>query len=79
MSPLYDYRCEHCGEVQEVFRHIGVDNPPECCGTTMNKTPTAIAMIRIKGQGLPARKKWFDNWHPGVPNLSIGSHHGERY
>ena len=75
--PLFDYYCEQCGENKEVFQQ-GELKSPECCGVPMKKK-FSMPMIRIKGQGLPARKKWLDNWTPDSKPLSIGSQHGERY
>ena len=77
--PLYIFKCSVCGRGIEEIRPLGQDTPPICCGCQMLKEITCIAYFRVKGQGMPARQRWFDNWHPGVPNLSIGSEHGARY
>jgi putative FmdB family regulatory protein len=78
MAPLYDYRCDICGHTQEVVQ-LGEDVERMCCERAMRKLIGLPAMIKVEGEGLPARRKWLDNWTPDSPPLSIGSNHGERY
>jgi len=78
--PLYRYHCDKCNKSLETIQQIG-DAPPLCsvCGEGMRKMPTFPALIRIKGQGYPSRRKWMENWTPDSPPFSTGSLHGERY
>jgi putative FmdB family regulatory protein len=42
--PNYDYKCNQCGITMEVFKQLGNDSVPVCCGASMEKiwyaTPT---------------------------------------
>lgn len=77
--PLYEYKCECGAKIERIQPVNGI--PPLCprCDRIMSKQVSPIAMIRIKGQGLPARRQWMDNWTPGSPPFSTGSLHGARY
>lgn len=50
--PLFDYRCEACGRVEEVMQAFG--DPPlttcPACGGTLKKLPSAPA-VQFKGSG----------------------------
>ena len=76
--PLYVFQCRACKGIKETVLPIGAE-APSCCGLPMGKRPTAPALIHIKGEGLPARKKWMDEWSPESPPFSTGSLHGARY
>ena len=43
--PAYDYKCNTCGNQQEVTKEIGDDTLPLCCGTSMNRLWSAIPTI----------------------------------
>lgn len=73
--PLYDYKCDKCGTIAEVLGEREII----CCGELMRRKISLPAMIRIKGEGYPARRKWMDNWTPDSTNISTGSLHGEKY
>jgi len=77
MSPLYDYKCE-CGEEALLIRYDFDVEPCKRCGATMTRLPSTPALIRIKGQGYPSRKKWMDNWTPESPPFPTVSVHGEK-
>ena len=76
--PIFEYRCDKCKGIEEVVE-LSSRDAPECCGVSMRKLPTLPAIIRIKGQGYPSRKKWMENWTSDSPKFSTGSLHGERY
>jgi putative FmdB family regulatory protein len=50
--PLYDYRCEKCGEVTEVRHRYDEPGPSECphCGGTLTKLISAPS-LQFKGSG----------------------------
>lgn len=77
---LYEFRCPECSFTIEKVQPFS--NPPlRCpkCGIDMNKVVGAPALIRIKGQGYPARRKWMDNWTPDSKSFRTGSLHGAKY
>jgi putative FmdB family regulatory protein len=76
--PLYDYRCPKCGKIIETVQ-LGEIHAPLCCGEDAERIYAPPALIRIKGNGYPSRRKWMDNWTPQSEPFSIGSIHGERY
>jgi len=78
--PIYEYQCEGCKGIVETIQPIGAE-APSCCGASMTKRPTTPAMVHIKGEGYPSRKRWMDNYKPGEknPRFTTGSLHGERY
>jgi len=78
--PVYIFRCAcGVGGVERVLPLNAADPPCPRCEQIMTKEPTAPGMVRIKGQGYPARRKWMDNWTPESPKFSTGSEHGEKY
>lgn len=62
--PLYDFKCEHCGNEEELFRRL-YTRPPKCpaCGRSMVKLMSATSFIlngnnwERDGYGLRAKKK----------------------
>jgi|6_EtaG_2_1085325.scaffolds.fasta_scaffold01346_7 predicted nucleic acid-binding Zn ribbon protein len=76
--PQLDYKCDKCGETKETVQ-LGEIKSPECCNTPMRRLFGLPALIKIKGQGYPSRRKWMDNWTPSSPTFSTGSLHGESY
>lgn len=48
--PTYDYRCNKCGGVREVFRQLGEDSEPICCEQSMERVWTATP-VHFKGTG----------------------------
>lgn len=50
--PLYDYRCDSCGEMTEVLQHFDAAPLAECpkCGGSVRKMPSAPA-LQFKGTG----------------------------
>ena len=77
--PLYDYQCEQCGVEKETVQQMGAE-APVCCGQPMIKVFNSPAMVHIKGEGFPSRRKWMDNYDPEHPtSFSTGSYHGARY
>lgn len=50
--PLYDYRCDSCGEMTEVLQHFDAAPLAECpkCGGSVTKMPSAPA-LQFKGTG----------------------------
>jgi len=75
--PIYDFHCEKCKKTIEVVQ-IVKGYVPQCCGQPMIQKIGMPAMIRIKGQGYPSRRKWMDNWTPGSPPFPTSSVHGEK-
>lgn len=51
--PNYDYKCEQCGYVFEVFQGISADPLTECpeCGGTVKRMIGGGAGIHFKGSG----------------------------
>lgn len=40
--PLYDIKCDACGETQEIYRSLSeIDRLPECCGVKMHRILSA--------------------------------------
>jgi len=76
--PIYQYRCEGCGKTIDLVQ-LGNSKSPICCSIPMRRLFSPPALIKIKGQPLPARRKWMDNWTPDSPKFSTGSYHGARY
>lgn len=35
--PIYDYSCEKCHEVKEVYQKLSTSAPPVCCGQDMER------------------------------------------
>lgn len=57
--PLYEYKCEECGNKTEVIQGIA-EGIPFCCGKPMTKLPTYPAMIKMKGAGgIPIRSEGY--------------------
>ena len=53
--PLYDYRCDTCGQTREVLIMHG--EMPLCCDNTMRRLPSSLAMVKMKGEGgYPSRQ-----------------------
>ena len=50
--PIYEYRCEGCGEELELFRSITDDGNPSCksCGGSMKKL-ISRSSFHLKGTG----------------------------
>lgn len=48
--PTYDYRCNKCGIVREVFRQLGEDSEPICCEMSMERVWSAPP-VHFKGNG----------------------------
>ena len=77
---LYDFVCDACGvEIERIVPSTTVNIACPKCGSEMRRKIALPALIRIKGQGYPSRKKWMDNWTPQSEPFSTGSLHGERY
>lgn len=47
--PLYEYKCDACGEQREVLQRLS-DGPPECCGNPMKKQ-ISRSSFSLKGEG----------------------------
>ena len=63
--PLFDLKCDICGNVKEdAIVWMGTE-PADCCGTPMRKLPSMYGMVKWKGEGgYPSRRKEFqDNKH----------------
>jgi len=71
--PIYDYRCDKCGQTIEILQ-LGDEKSPICCERAMRRLISVPAMI-----GKKARKKWAENWTPDSPPFRTGSLHGEKY
>ena len=52
--PNYDFKCNVCGVVQEVYKEFGDDSIPVCCQTSMNKIFSATP-AHFKGGGWGAQ------------------------
>jgi putative FmdB family regulatory protein len=52
--PLYDFRCNSCGQTQEYFLHLNHPNPI-CCGEAMRRL-YSVGKMKIKS-GYPI---WVD-------------------
>ena len=48
--PNYDYRCEVCGGVQEIYKQFGDDSIPVCCQQSMSIIFQATPAV-FKGGG----------------------------
>ena len=50
--PIYEYRCNKCGEVREEILPVGVNKNLTCakCGGTMARVPS-VPSIQFKGEG----------------------------
>ena len=46
--PLYEYRCEECGEVVEKLQQR--PRAPKCCGGKMERLPS-VSNFALKGGG----------------------------
>jgi len=74
--PIYVYRCEQCGNTQDVLQNLG-GVPLLCCGKPMTKLPTFPAMVKMKGMGgYPSRRKQFRGTAPFTtrntrPNVDV--------
>lgn len=77
---LYQFECPKCRFAVERVQPFDVP-PVKCpkCGIDTKRVIGAPAMIRVKGQGFPSRKKWMDRWTPESKPFSIGSLHGAHY
>ena len=65
MMPIYPYRCSECGAEIEVLQAIGVMTRECACGADMERTPTFIAMVKMKGEGgFPSRRKFVKGSSP---------------
>ncbi len=50
--PNYDYKCNECGMVREIYREFGEDHEPTCCQASMSRVWTATpAVFRGGGWG----------------------------
>ena len=61
---MFDFRCPSCNSVEEVLVREIKPRPCEKCGADMFRIFSGFPMIHIRGMGLPARRKWMDNWTP---------------
>jgi len=62
--PLYEYKCEICGEEDEVLRPLN-GLAPEHCGTTMRQLLCFPVMVKFKGDGgFPSRRKFLHGSAP---------------
>ena len=61
--PIYEYRCNKCGEVREVILPVGVNKNLTCakCGGTSVRVPS-VPSINFKGEGWT--KKFHGNTCP---------------
>ena len=75
---VYDFHCSECKGKVEKIQSFETD-APVCCGSPMERGPGSVAMLRVKGTGYPARRKWMNDWTPDSGDFSTGSLHGERY
>ena len=48
--PNYDFKCEKCGSVIEVYMNFGESTVPVCCQTSMTKVFSAVPIV-FKGSG----------------------------
>ncbi len=68
--PIYEYRCEKCGKVFELLRHIDDHNTVQCvqCGSTDTKKLIAShTSFQLRGTG------WYET---DFKNGETGSHDG---
>ncbi len=51
--PIYEYQCEECGEIFEVFQSVGEDLKPKCpkCFGTAKRIISPIGSLIFKGSG----------------------------
>lgn len=51
--PIYEYKCEKCGEVSEAIRPLTMaDDPLECaCGGGTKRIPSVTGRPDFKGEG----------------------------
>jgi putative FmdB family regulatory protein len=54
--PTYDYRCEACGHVFELFHRMSEDPTPDCpeCGQSCERMISGGAGLIFKGSGFYA-------------------------
>jgi len=78
--PLYDFRCETCGEVEEVLLSK-LTNILTCrrCGNMSIRKVSSPAVIKVKGSWNSPRGRWARDWTPSSPRFHTGSLHGEKY
>ena len=48
--PTYDFKCNKCSNIQEIYRSYGDDTLPVCCGESMVKLWNATP-VHFKGSG----------------------------
>jgi putative FmdB family regulatory protein len=50
--PIYEYRCEECGNEVELLQHLGRGTSPQCdeCGGEMKRLISPTSFI-LKGEG----------------------------
>ena len=49
--PIYDFKCEKCGNVAEDRLIRSGSVIPSCCGEQMTRLQSTIAMVKWKGSG----------------------------
>lgn len=66
--PIFDYRCESCGDTGEKYTMDG--NLPPCeCGGELSKLPSFPAMVLNRGNGLyPSEQKYIRGSAPFTSN-----------
>lgn len=78
--PLFVYKCNTCGQVDEVILSGAVEtlSCSRCRGIAI-KQVTSPAVIKVQGSWNSPRGRWCRDWTPNSPQFSTGSCHGERY
>lgn len=67
--PIYNFHCDKCNKDEEIFQWKL--SPPICCGENMQYVFSAIAMVKMNGEGgYPSRRKFFKGTAFGASNSS---------
>ncbi len=66
--PIYEYECEQCGNVEEVWQKIS-DEPPATCGHCSGKLHKLMSLnsFHLKGSG------WYVTDYAGKSNKNNGN------
>ena len=57
--PVYEYKCDECGQNREVITPMGSD-PPECCGAVMRRRYGAVAIRDSHSLTGKRNERWID-------------------
>ena len=67
--PIYDYQCDHCGEVSERIQKVGAPALTDCtdCGEPALKKLLSAPAFRLKGSG------WYETDFKGGKKKNLAS------